>query len=273
MTRMENLCGWIRHRSPLRKATVLWDLARPLHDLSWRVFARRGIPRLVNGSDRFRISPRLRRMRDEYEPEVWRCLMRQVRPGDVFVDVGAFHGLYSIAVGQRVGPQGRVFAFEPDPDNYRLLEEHIRLNHLEGLVRPENKAVSAQAGRAAFLAGRGSESRLETSGVGGREVAVVALAEYLSGTGVDLLKIDVEGFEQAVLEGAVGLLQDPRRRPRAIFVEMHPFAWPVSGASSEAILALLRAVGYRLLSLDGEPMLQISRYGEAVAWPLDQAPS
>src|ERR1039457_3574457 len=131
MTHLENIVGWIRHRSGLRKATWLWDVIRPLHDGCWRILARNGIPRIINGTDQMGISPRLRRMRDEYEPEVWRNLMGEVRAGDSFVDIGAFHGLYTVAVGKRVGKEGRVYAFEPDPANFSFLKEHITLNHLE----------------------------------------------------------------------------------------------------------------------------------------------
>jgi len=268
MTRMENIIGWIRHRTPLRKSDGLWNVVRPVHDWYWRTFARQGIPRIFNGSDSMRISPRLRRMSDRYEPEVWKCLMREVKPGDVFVDVGAFFGFYSMAVGKRVGPQGRVYAFEPDPGNCYFLEEHIRLNHLEAVVTPETKAVSSQSGFASFVTGRGPESRLATGGPVKNNVEVVTLDDFIKVGKVDILKIDVEGFEQAVLAGAKNLLRDEKRRPRAIFIEMHPFAWGISGASSEGIIALLQEAGYGLFDLAQKPMNRITAYGEAIARPL-----
>jgi len=104
--------------------------------------------------------------------------------------------------------------------------------------------------------------------VNGQQVSVITLDEYFKDRKVNLLKIDVEGFEQAVLEGAVNLLKDKQRRPRAIFIEMHPFAWPVSGASSPGILALLARAGYGLFYLDNQPVRQIERYGEVIARPL-----
>jgi len=195
--------------------------------------------------------------------------MREVLPGDCFVDVGAFHGLYAIAVGKRVGSSGRVVAFEPDPANHGFLAEHIHLNQLKKIVTPEIKAVSSHSGMASFLPSRGPESRLETGSTNGRQVSVITLDDYFKSERINLLKIDVEGFEQAVLEGSAGLLNDKQRRPRAIFIEMHPFAWPVSGASSQGILAILREAGYGLFTLDQKPMDYIMRYGEAVARPLE----
>ena len=194
--------------------------------------------------------------------------MEEVKTGDVFVDVGAFHGLYSMAVGKRVGDQGRVYAFEPEPNNYRLLKEHISLNHLEAVVIPETKAVSSQSGFASFVSGRGPESRLATGGSVKNNVEVVTLDDFIKLEKIDILKIDVEGFEQAVLGGAMGLLKDTTRHPRAIYIEMHPFAWEASGASSQGILSLLGEAGYGLFALDGQPLNEIKNYGEAIARPL-----
>ena len=206
-------------------------------------------------------------MSDEYEPEVWRSLMREVRTGDTFVDIGAFHGLYTIAVGNRVGKDGRVFAFEPDPNNLSFLKEHIILNHLENITTIEDKAVSSKSGLTFFNSGCGSESQINATATSGFTVPVVTIQDSFLGQTIDLLKIDVEGFEQAVLEGAMDLLKDGRRRPRAIYIEMHPYAWEASGASSQRILSLLRDAGYGLFTLDGKPLSEIKSYGEAVARP------
>jgi FkbM family methyltransferase len=207
-------------------------------------------------------------MSDEYEPKVWRCLIREVRAGDTFADIGAFHGLYACAVGKRVGKEGRVYAFKPDPNNVSFLKEHVGLNHLENIATVENKAVSSKSGLVSFNSGRGSESRIDVTKASGFMVPVVTIQDYFIGRKIDLLKIDVEGFEQTVLEGAMNLLKDPKRRPRAIYIEMHPFAWAVSGASSQQILTLLHQGGYELFALDGQPVNEIKSYGEAIARPL-----
>lgn len=266
MNRVESVCGRIRHHRLLQGADWLWDSVRPLYNASWRWLGARGIAKTINGTDALRVSPRLRNLTDSYEPEVWRCLMRELRPGDVFVDVGAFIGLYTIAAAKRCGRAGRVYGFEPDPENYRLLTEHIRLNRLSDVIVAEAKAVSSESGLAVFTPGRGSESHLGTGPAGaGNRVPVTTLDESIKAGRMDVLKIDVEGFEQAVLEGASRLLADPRRKPRAIFMEAHPFAWGRSGASSAALLSLLERHGYGAFSTQGDSLTAITDYGEVVA--------
>jgi hypothetical protein len=68
------------------------------------------------------------------------------------------------------------------------------------------------------------------------------------------------------LKGAVTLLQDHRRSPRAIYIEVHPYAWPEVGTSSESLLRLLTRCNYRVLFPSWEEVKQIERYGEIIAY-------
>lgn len=265
---IERVAGAMRHHRLLRNAHWLWNRIRPLYNAAIRVLARNGIPRHINGTDLIRIAPELRGMKDTYEPEVWRHLMAEVRYADVFVDVGAFIGLYALAVGKRVGHDGRVIAFEPDKINYQVLRQNVRLNGLDRTVQTENKAVGSKCGEALFAGGKGLESRLSGLNATGSVIEVVTLDAYFDTGKADILKVDVEGFEQDVLEGAKHLLCDAARRPRAIFIEMHPFAWPISGATSAAILTLLHGCGYEVFTLDGSIVSEIREYGEVVARPV-----
>jgi hypothetical protein len=160
MTFIERVSGAIRHHRTIRNANWLWNLIRPLYNVAICVLAPKGLLRNINGTDSVRIAPELRGMVDTYEPEVWRHVMAEVRHGDVFVDVGAFIGLYASAVGKRVGHDGRVIAFEPDEVNYRVLRQNVRLNGLHRTLQTENKAVGAKSGEALFTGGKGMESRL-----------------------------------------------------------------------------------------------------------------
>jgi len=195
--------------------------------------------------------------------------MEELRTGDTFVDVGSFVGLYAAAAGRRVGSSGRVWAFEPDPGNFELLTEHIPLNGLDAVVTAKNMAVSNRDCTASFISGKGLESRLAfDSSERGICIDVIALDSFFEKDKIDVLKIDVEGFEQAVLEGSLGLLKNVRLRPRVIFAEMHPFAWPHSGGSSGHILQLLTDAGYQAYSLGGCRIDHIDKYCEIIARPL-----
>lgn len=264
MTLIERFAGTIRHHPALRDADWLWNCVRPLYDTTACLVFFRGIPKSINGTDAIRVDAKLRGLSETYEPRVWREVMAEIRAGDSFVDVGSHIGLYAIAAAQRAGFGGHVTAFEPDAENYRVLARNARLNAVASALSLENTAVGAKSGRGRFAGGHGLESHLTDSNLGA-PVEIVALDDYFKDQAVHVMKIDVEGFEQAVLEGAVALLSDPARKPRAIFIEVHPFAWDHVGASSTGLLALLERCGYRVRNLDGAPVTEIREYGEIVA--------
>src|SRR5260370_23481568 len=90
---------------------------------------------------------------------MWTQLMGSLRPGSVFVDVGACLGLYALAAARRCGPKGRVFAFEPEPSLYTLLVENLSVNRLGHVVDALAFAVGHRDGNVVFRAGRGAESQ------------------------------------------------------------------------------------------------------------------
>jgi precorrin-6B methylase 2 len=80
-----------------------------------------------------------------YEPMTTLAFHTLVQPGDRVVDVGAHVGYFTLLAARLCGPNGRVFAFEPHPDNFRLLERNIRENGAEN-VTAVRKAVADRAG-------------------------------------------------------------------------------------------------------------------------------
>jgi FkbM family methyltransferase len=266
MKPFEKISTTVRHLPLLERADWLWEAVRPVYERALRSLGQRGLERIFNDSDRILISPEARSTGEKYEPEVWQALMAELQAGDTFVDIGAFIGLYAIAVALRLGREGRVVAFEPDSRNFSLLSKHVRLNRVEEQTKLYHAAVSKLAGRFPFLADGSSEARLVSSGREQAEfVEVVTLDEIFAGQRIDILKIDVEGHEEKVLRGGQMLLRQRSCRPRAIFIEVHPYAWSSVGTQSADLLDLLNGAGYRVQSLDGEPVHSIERYGEIVA--------
>ncbi len=197
--------------------------------------------------------------------------MREVRAGDVIAEVGANIGIYTLAFANRVRAQGRVFAFEPDPESAAALAANVAISPYRHRVTIREQAVGAAAGRASFAAGRGMESRIGFPGEardGSVEVPVVALDDEFAGARIDILKIDVEGFEEPVLSGARRVLADRERRPRAILVEMHPFAWNAVGTTPAAIPARLSSLGYSVEDLLGRRLQRSHEYGHIIAMPI-----
>jgi FkbM family methyltransferase len=265
---LERIGFAIRHSRWLERADGLWNGVRPMYDTLLSLTYRNGVLRIINGSDAIRLLPRYRGITEVYEPEVWGHLMQCVQPGDIIADVGAYVGLYTVALAQRVGPGGKVIAFEPDPDSFDGLSRHVTLNGLTGNVELCRAVVGCEDGAVAFAAGRGSESRVAAADEASAEslmVPVVRLDSVLCGGRLDVLKIDVEGYEELVLQGARGLLNDQLRKPRAIYIEVHPYAWSGPGTTSESLLNLLQEHAYTACFLTGEPVDKIDRYGEIIA--------
>ena len=150
----------------------------------------------------------------ELESGTRHLIERLLRPGDVFVDVGANIGMHTIAAARVVGPSGRVIAFEPYGPTMRLLEKSVWLNGLADVVQLHETAVSDSPGRQLLYLGKTSghhslyrlapsDSAIEDS----IEVPVIRLEEVVEvALPVRLIKIDVEGSELAVIDGCRDLL-------------------------------------------------------------------
>jgi FkbM family methyltransferase len=153
----------------------------------------------------------------EYEPYVARHVRAMLRPGDTFVDIGANVGYFTLLAASLVGPEGTVIAFEPSPDNCRLLRRSLAQNGLTN-VRLVEKAV-AEAAHAVSFSGGGADSNariLRAEEVQGREehfahVEALTLDEALQGQPrVDLIKMDIEGAEPRAWQGMQGVLRQHR---------------------------------------------------------------
>lgn len=272
MTSLENIAIRLRHLPGLRQLKPLWSALRPLYEgVLKSVAGDRGLPRVVNGMDRIRVLPEWRNLGGTYEPEVWKLLLPTIRPGDIIADVGAHVGLYAVAMGARTGASGKVLAVEADPGNLPHLRAHLKLNEVDGIVQVVPKALSDHEGRAVWHS-QDVQSGLLPGANAGQGVSVeMTTLDRLVGKGrLDLMLVDIEGFEEAALRGGVRLLADPSRRPRLIVVEVHPYAWPASGGSSESLLSLLRSVGYEVSWLDGSPVTEITAYGHVMAVPVKE---
>jgi FkbM family methyltransferase len=111
-----------------------------------------------------------------YEPELTAAIQRETKPGNVVADVGANIGYYTLILARCVGPEGRVFAFEPDPVNFALLQRNIEVNGYRNVVAV-NKAVSDRAGPTRlFLAPDNlADHRIFDPGDGRRSIPVETL--------------------------------------------------------------------------------------------------
>jgi FkbM family methyltransferase len=154
-------------------------------------------------------------------------LSRYLQPGMTVLDVGAHHGYYALLASLRVGDSGRVFAFEPSPRERKKLAWHIRWNRRAN-VEILDTAMGARAGQAELFVASGRETgcnSLRPPAVRGTpkkvSVHVDTLDDFLARRGierVDFIKMDVEGAELSVMQGA-GKLFSGTARP-VVLVEV-----------------------------------------------------
>jgi FkbM family methyltransferase len=154
---------------------------------------------------------------------------------ETLIDLGANIGLTSLYLGRRHGCSN-ILAVEPDPSNARLARINLERNGLPGEV--VEAAVAPRDGIAYFDADRNSLfGRVATTGRPVQAISMHSLLRRIGGS-ADLLKLDIEGGEAALLEGGRGWLADIR----ALMVEFHPDRVDYPG-----LVALLQEAGYRYL--------------------------
>jgi FkbM family methyltransferase len=165
-------------------------------------------------------------------------LLHFLRPGELFVDVGANMGSYTILAG--AVRRCRVVAYEPVHATYQRLEANVLLNQIEGSVVTRNAAVGATSGFLQMTSTLDVTNHV-TANIGvGEPVFAVTLDDDLVETPI-LIKIDVEGYEFEVLRSASRHLADPRLR--AIIIELNG-AGSRYGHQDKTIHALLEAAGF-----------------------------
>ena len=195
-----------------------------------------------------------------YEPPVTRVFQRQLRPGGTVMDVGANWGYFTLIAAAATGPSGAVVSLEPDPRQYETLARNIEMNGFTH-VKPVRAAASAQAGRVTLVGyADDEENRGVTRIAGGAdrgapdatrqfEVDAVTIDGLMPPVReVDLVKIDVEGAEDLVLEGMRDGLA--LHRYRAVLLELHPRLLQARGVEPEACIRLLQQYGYRGWTID-----------------------
>lgn len=148
-----------------------------------------------------------------YEKGLLHVIDNLIGPGDIVVDAGANIGLISVFCGLRVSKSGLVIAFEPHPETAQILRRNIAINQLNQ-VQVFERALGSKPGTAKIYSNlqinRGAASMVDfKEGAPSFEIQVDVLDDVLSRIQqekVNLLKIDVEGFEMEVLKGAQNLL-------------------------------------------------------------------
>ncbi len=188
-----------------------------------------------------------------WEPDVAAFLRRRLQPGDVFIDVGANVGYFSFMASEQVGENGHVISIEASPRIFAQLQRNAALNETPGNMRLINKAASDRVATIDLYRGPshnlGLTSTCQHRGMKSDGTIEAAPLHELVGdeclSRARLIKIDVEGGEDAVLSGLAKSL-DRLRQDVEILVELSPAWWSDREKTPRDVLAPLVESGFNI---------------------------
>jgi FkbM family methyltransferase len=196
-------------------------------------------------------------LRDKiWEPFETKVFCRLCRPADVVVDLGANIGWYSIIASQLVGPNGRVFSFEPDPRNLRLLRKNALTSRLAELIEIYEHAIADRESTSRLFLCQNNlgDHRLFDDGSPRSNISVVVRTLdsqfFNSSRRPTLVKSDTQGSEARILRGSSNLLAHGWR-PIWI-IEFWPYGLVNSGDDPLELFVKLTSLGYNLYELTEE---------------------
>ena len=186
-------------------------------------------------------------------------LNKFLKKGDVFFDIGANIGLFSLNASKVVEKEGKVYSFEPAPTTFLRLKENIEINQYKNVVI-ENVGLSEKKDKLKFnvsVSGYDAwNSFTKLNDVGefnSIEVPVISLDSYIQEnkiSRIDLIKIDVEGWELFVLKGVTNLLKSDNAPVLMIeFTETNTFA---AGYYCGELFDYVKSFGYEWYSYNVE---------------------
>lgn len=145
----------------------------------------------------------------EFEPNQTKIIKSLIKKGDIVIDIGANIGYYTILMSQLVGDKGKVYAFEPEEENIRLIEKSIKYNNIKNVILYP-LALSDKDGEESFFINKvnmGGHSLIKTKeSVKEIKMKIRKLDTLINEDKIKLIKMDTEGSEKKVLKGAKKLI-------------------------------------------------------------------
>ncbi len=218
---------------------------------------------------------------DAIESEVMHWMRQSLRSGSTALDIGANVGLHTVYMAKLVGGTGMVAAFEPSPANVRLLRYHVQVNNLAQAQVVQKAVSNRDSGTLPFFLLNGGDHSSNSLTFGrenvpnidqalhqarrATEVEVVSVDRFCADANAapDLIKIDVEGAELQVLQGAARTLDSVRPK---IILAIHPW-WLPPGQTTGEIVAFLADRDYAIVDYTGNRVTRLE-YAEYLCEPL-----
>jgi FkbM family methyltransferase len=193
-----------------------------------------------------------------YQLDVLTAISQYLKPGNTFIDIGGHHGLMALTGAKAVGASGKVISFEPNPQAVKIIELHKKINAIEN-VKIVPLGLSNVEGETTFYIQKGNVSWNSTiipdfvddcfhEGFEKQLINITTLDKFVKTENISptLIKIDVEGAEFLILEGAIETLR--KFRP-ALLMEFNPVSVKAANSSISTYVEFLKNLNYKLIVL------------------------
>lgn len=202
---------------------------------------------VLDSGDSLRLS--IKTIHDPLQTEL---IKKFVKNGDTVIDVGAHIGYYTLLLAGLVGKKGQVYAFEPSPENFKILKKNVKINGYTN-VTLVNKALSNQPGLLNLYLSQFSQADHQTYYTKAQKpfikVRAATLDKYFKNLKkeISFIKIDVQGFESKIIKGMDNLLSKNKRLK--ILIEFWPLGISNSKENPKELLEILVDNRYKIYDI------------------------
>jgi len=189
----------------------------------------------------------------KFEPFETEVIKKEIKEGDVVLDIGANIGYYTLIFAKMVGPKGKVFAFEPDTENFTLLKKNVEVNGYKNVVLI-NKAVSNESGKIKLYLNEYNHANHTIYPSENHHKSILIQSTSIDDFfkdykgKINFIKIDTEGAEYLAVQGMPNLLN--KNKNIKIITEFCPLWLEKSDIVAKEYLKLLSKHGFKLHHLD-----------------------
>lgn len=188
-----------------------------------------------------------------FEPYTTELYKRAIRPGAVVLDIGAQFGYFSLIAATQAGQEGKIYAFEPVPANFELLNRNIQMNGYTDIIHAAQKAIGDKQTSVTVFVYKYSDSHSmyrhpQASVKETISVECITIDHFLAGQSVDVIKIDIEGNEPYALEGMKQTIS--KSDSLILFAEIAPAYLRRAGVEPNDYLAQLASLGFDVQVID-----------------------
>ncbi len=177
-----------------------------------------------------------------------------IQESDVIMDIGGYHGLYSIAISKRIGPRGKIYLFEPNPDSFKVLKENLFENNIRNIIAI-NKAIYNKTGEFRFFKKKaGSRIVAKTFKTNTKNsiisVPAISLSEFIKTNHINkinFIKMDAEGSE-------IEITQDIKSIPNInnLAIATYHYRKDYGSDTQKIVEESLKEAGYKIKTKLGE---------------------